>query len=106
MDSKGIWDQHIHTAREWQSTPVFLPGEFHGLRSLVGYSPWGRKALDMTERLTRLKWITNKDLLYSTGNSVQHYVAAWMGGEFGGECICANVWLSPFAIQMKLLQHC
>ena len=30
-----------------------------------------------------LKWITNKDLLYSTGNSAQCYVAAWMGGEFG-----------------------
>ena len=35
--------------REWQSTPVFLPGEFHGQRSLVGYSPWGCKELDMTE---------------------------------------------------------
>ena len=33
------------------------------------------------------KWITNKDLLYSTGNSAQCYVAAWMGGEFGGEWI-------------------
>ena len=30
-------------------TPVFLPGEFHGQRSLVGYSPWGLKDLDMTE---------------------------------------------------------
>ena len=30
-------------------TPVFLPVEFHGQRSLVGYSPWGRKELDMTE---------------------------------------------------------
>ena len=30
------------------------------------------------------KWITNKDLLYSTGNTAQYYVAAWMGGEFGG----------------------
>ena len=29
--------------REWQPTPVLLPGEFHGQRSLVGYSPWGRK---------------------------------------------------------------
>ena len=29
--------------RAWQPTPVFLPGEFHGWRSLVGYSPWGRK---------------------------------------------------------------
>ena len=33
------------------------------------------------------KWITNKDLLYSTGNSAQCYVAAWMGGEFGREGI-------------------
>ena len=31
-----------------------------------------------------LKWITNKDLLYGTGNSAQCYVAAWMGEGFGG----------------------
>ena len=31
---------------------VFLPGEFHGQRKLMGYSPWGRKELDMTELLT------------------------------------------------------
>ena len=35
--------------RAWQPTPVFLPGEFHGQRSLVGYSPWGRKELHTTE---------------------------------------------------------
>ena len=40
--------------REWQPTPVFLPGESHGQRSLVGYSPWGRKESDTTERLTLL----------------------------------------------------
>ena len=32
--------------RQWQSTPVFLPGESHGQRSLVGYSPWGHKESD------------------------------------------------------------
>ena len=32
--------------RAWQPTPVFLPGEAHGQRSLVGYSPWGHKELD------------------------------------------------------------
>ena len=32
--------------REWQSTSVFLPGEFQGQRSLVGYSPWGHKQLE------------------------------------------------------------
>ena len=35
--------------RAWQPTPVFLPGKFHGQRSLVGYSPWGCKESDMTE---------------------------------------------------------
>ena len=34
------------------TTPVFLPGEFHGQRNLAGYSPRGRKELDMTEQLT------------------------------------------------------
>ena len=38
--------------REWQPTPVFLPGESHGQRSLVGYSPWGCKESDTTEQLT------------------------------------------------------
>ena len=43
--------------RKWLSTPVFLPGEFHGLRSLVDYSPWGRKESDMAERLHLLtRW--------------------------------------------------
>ena len=37
--------------RKWQPTPVLLPGKSHGRRSLVGYSPWGHKELDMTERL-------------------------------------------------------
>ena len=36
----------INWRRKWQPTPVFLPGEFHGQRSLAGYSPWSRKELD------------------------------------------------------------
>ena len=35
--------------RKWQHTPVLLPGESHGQRSLMGCSPWGNKELDMTE---------------------------------------------------------
>ena len=38
--------------RAWQPTPVFLPGEVHRQRSLAGYSPWGHKESDTTERLT------------------------------------------------------
>ena len=37
--------------KKWQPTPVFLLGKFHGQRSLASYSPWGRKELDMTQRL-------------------------------------------------------
>ena len=43
------WAGKIPWRRAWQPTPVFLPGESHGERSLVGYSPWGHKELDMTE---------------------------------------------------------
>ena len=56
--------------------------------------------------LLYLKWITNKNLLYSTGNSAQCYVAAWMGGGFGEEWIHVYVWLSPFTIHLKLSQCC
>ena len=37
--------------RQWQPTPVLLPGKFHGWRILVGCSPWGREESDTTERL-------------------------------------------------------
>ena len=46
------WLGKIPWRKEWQPTPVFFPGEFHGQRSLVDYSPWGHKELDMTEQLT------------------------------------------------------
>ena len=38
-----------HWRRNWQPTPVFLPGKSYGQRSLVGYSPWGLKESDTTE---------------------------------------------------------
>ena len=44
------WAGKIPQRRKWQATPVvLLPGKFHGRRSLVGYSPWGRKESDTTE---------------------------------------------------------
>ena len=39
--------------REWLPAPVFLPGEPHGQRSLLVYSPWGQKELYMTAQLTQ-----------------------------------------------------
>ena len=44
------WEDPLE--KEMQPTPVLLPGEFHGQRSLVVYSPWGHKEVDMTEQLT------------------------------------------------------
>ena len=45
----SLWIGKIPWRREWLPTPVFLPGEFHGQRSLAGYNPRGHKELDMTE---------------------------------------------------------
>ena len=53
------WVGKIPWRREWLPTPVSLPGEFHGQRSLADYSPWSSKESDMTEPLNT----TNKVLL-------------------------------------------
>ena len=45
--------------RKWQPTPVVLPGEFHGWRSLVGYSPCGHRELDTTEWLHFLSFYSS-----------------------------------------------
>ena len=67
---------------KWQPTPVFLPGESHGRRSLVGYSPQGRKKSDMTERLhfhfhfhmVTIKWDTLYDLVAKETNFDFHHI--------------------------------
>ena len=43
------WVGKIRWRRAWQPTPVFLPGESHGQRSLAGYSPWGLRESDATK---------------------------------------------------------
>ena len=44
-----LWVGKIPWSREWQPTPVSLPGKFHGQKSLAGYSPWGCKESNTTE---------------------------------------------------------
>ena len=46
------WVRKVPWRREWQPTPVFLPGEFHGQKSLVIYSPWGYRESDTTGQIT------------------------------------------------------
>ena len=70
------WVGMIPWRREWLSTPVFLPGEFHEQRSLASCSPWGLKELDMTEQLTFLlfspwKLNTCKSKMHGFGPQVE-----------------------------------
>ena len=67
--SVRLWVRKVPRRREWQPTPVFLPGEFHGQSSLMGYSPGGRKNSDTTEETyqtciheeQRVPWHSNKE---------------------------------------------
>jgi len=81
-----LWVGKILWRRKWQHNPVFLPGESHGQRNLVGYSPWGHKESDITERLT-----------------LQHMLPFWLmlgisaaEGYFKGLTVPWTVYLAPF----------
>ena len=59
------WVGKIPWRRNWQTTPVFLPGKSHGQRSLVGYSPWGHNESEMTKQL-------NNNLATKQQQSAEH----------------------------------
>ena len=57
--------------RKWQPTPVFSPGKFHGQKSLVGYSPWGRKSPAQAEVMEHTcMWL-------STNRHKGHFGGPW-----------------------------
>ena len=81
----GPWGRKIPWSRAWQPPPVFLPGESHGHRSLVGYSSYSHKESDMTQWLSMqgrtnrpkehketVKRITEMDRLETPGGSRFH----------------------------------
>ena len=74
------WVGKIPWRRKWQPTPVLLPGKSHGRRTLVGYSPWGHKESDTTER-----WHTFP--FFKKGISLWTYIYLWL--------IHADVWQKP-----------
>ena len=59
------WVRKIPWRRKWKLTPAVLPGESHGQRSLVGYSPRGHNELDTTEQLTHINTHTPLSLPFS-----------------------------------------
>ena len=73
------WVGKILWRRKWQPTPVLLPGKSHG-RSLVGYSPWGRKESDTTERLYFTSGFYQWEFYQSTS-----YKILGRGDNWGGE---------------------
>ena len=60
------WVGNTPWRKAWQPTPVFFPGESHGQRNLLGYSPWGFKESDklsMHTQWTQYKWSNDKSRL-------------------------------------------
>ena len=108
------WVRKIPRKREWQPTPVFLPGESLGQRNLAGYSPWCHKELDMTEPLHTLTY-TNHTKLSVIKRKMFYYVhgvcrSAWwkstlgveffsfaMSGASAGVALMTKVWNQPEA---------
>ena len=85
------WVGKIPWRREWQPTPVFLSGESHGPRSLVGYSPWGSKDLDRTE------WLSTYTLLYA-----EHCKIIFLKVRF----LKWNYWLVGYRHFFSILTNC
>ena len=70
----NLWIRKIPWSKKWQPALVFLPGKFHGQRSLVGYSPWGCKESDTPQRLNarvhtdkKTDRLTHKHIAYCWG---------------------------------------
>ena len=66
------WEDALEIGMATNSTPVFWPGEFHGQRSLAGYSPWSHKELDITDGLTHTHTHTHTHLFKDSFSSVFH----------------------------------
>ena len=82
--------------RQWQPTPVLLPGKSHGRRSLAGCSPWGCKESDMTERLKNNMMGTSAAFKVESWCRWQRGVLGWpvpfclgeAGKKLGVGCVC------------------
>ena len=101
------WVRKIPWSRKWQTTPVILPGKYHGRRSETGYSPYGHRESDMTEHhqhhhsfYSSLRFISLIILLLFLDVIISWYPLFWSRQLF---MVCSN-WSVPAAA--KSLQSC
>ena len=106
----------VHWRRKWQPTPVFLPGESHGQRILVGYNPWGHKELDTTEWLSKhvciweicvfwgclVYWFLNVSYLKLVEGVFQHVYASVFCLHFSKKDMISFSFIFCFSCQLML----
>ena len=95
------WVGKILWRREWQPTPVFLPREFHGQRSLAGYSSWVCKESDTTEWLT-LSFSPNWKTMEKVGFQ-KSFEGSWKEVQaMLGRGVKSSSWVNPLQIRNSM----
>ena len=83
------WVRKIPWRRKWQSTLALLPGKSHGQRSLIGYSPWGRKESDTIERLHFHFFSFSRVVCRQCSQQFKGIKSSFLERDLGGWCISA-----------------
>ena len=105
-DAGLIPGQEDPQKKEMATHPVFLAGEFHGQRSLAGYSPWGRKELDMTEGVTNA--FTHDGICFQgqvRSNSKKLTLAGYSPWKFPPEIVSPLLAKTIFQNRLRLLHN-
>ena len=92
------WVRKIPSSRKWHPTPVFLPGKFHGQRSLMGYSPWGHKIRHdwTTEHICCV--LKEYSIIVLNNASLASIILEFVIGELRVQFLSPSYLLSPCAL--------
>ena len=102
-----MWNIKKNTNELTYKTEIDPQTQKTNLWLLKGKGGWGELGVwDYHIYTTIYKWITNKDLLYSTGSYIQYFIITYMGKESEKEYTHAQVKWNHFALHFKLTQHC